>query len=144
MKTISQKENPEVEDGDRDGDVRGEISGCEVPKSIARHGPGFLKLTGEEKSQVRRLHHNLGHPTAERRNVMLHPTLFKEHGIINATAVRKARLDLNLHVRLLSMMILVLMRLLVLTLLCGQIIWVNSFLLLMLWMKVLCFIWEFL
>ena len=66
LELIPQEDNPEVEDGDRDGDVRKGISGCNVPSSIARHGPGFLQLTGEEKSQIRRLHHSLGHPTAEK------------------------------------------------------------------------------
>ena len=66
LELIPQEEHPEVGDGDGDGDVMKGISGCEVPSSIARHGPGFLQLTGEEKSQIRRLHHNLGHPTAER------------------------------------------------------------------------------
>ena len=32
------------------------------PTCVARHGPGFLELNGEERSQIRRLHHNLGHP----------------------------------------------------------------------------------
>ena len=37
-----------------------------VPRGIAQHGPGFLSLSGEEKAQLRRLHHNLCHPSPEK------------------------------------------------------------------------------
>ena len=48
------------------GDVEMDINPREVPKNVARHGPGFLELTSEEQSQLRRLHHNLGHPATDR------------------------------------------------------------------------------
>ena len=64
-------------DGDKDhrdekrepiesGDVGMEIEGRSVPPSVARHGPGFLELSPEEQSQIRRIHHNLGHPATDR------------------------------------------------------------------------------
>eukprot|EP00435_Cladocopium_sp_Y103_P020778 s1772_g5.t1 len=37
-----------------------------LPRGIAQHGPGCLALSGEEKTQLRRLHHNLGHPATDR------------------------------------------------------------------------------
>ena len=48
------------------GDVDMEINPRQVPRNVARHGPGFLELTLEEQSQLRRLHHNLGHPATDR------------------------------------------------------------------------------
>ena len=36
------------------------------PRNIPRHGPGFLSAGPEIQKQVRRLHHNLGHPDAQR------------------------------------------------------------------------------
>ncbi|CAE7222825.1 GIP [Symbiodinium pilosum] len=36
------------------------------PPPIANHGPGFLKLTPQEQSEIRHLHHNLGHPDAQK------------------------------------------------------------------------------
>ncbi|CAL1159010.1 unnamed protein product, partial [Cladocopium goreaui] len=32
------------------------------PKNVPVHGPGYMLLNGDEKAQIRRLHHNLGHP----------------------------------------------------------------------------------
>ena len=32
------------------------------PPPTANHGPGFLKLTSQEQSEIKQLHHNLGHP----------------------------------------------------------------------------------
>ena len=63
---LPKESEPPCHEGDESGDVRDSISGRSVPTSVARHGPGFLNLLGEEKSQIGRLHHNLGHPTAER------------------------------------------------------------------------------
>ena len=36
-----------------------------MPPKTAQHGPGFLSLSGEERGNIRRLHHNLGHPVTE-------------------------------------------------------------------------------
>ena len=33
---------------------------------VANHGPGFLSLSPREQSEIRRLHHNLGHPDGDR------------------------------------------------------------------------------
>ena len=54
---LPQESEPPCHEGDESGDVRDSISGRSVPTSVARHGPGFLNLLGEEKSQIRRLHH---------------------------------------------------------------------------------------
>ena len=54
-----EKEPPKVDDS---GDG---LVGRGRPKNVARHGPGFLSLNAEEKAQIRRLHHNLGHPKTE-------------------------------------------------------------------------------
>ena len=32
------------------------------PPPVANHGPGFLRLNAQEQSEIRQLHHNLGHP----------------------------------------------------------------------------------
>ena len=37
-----------------------------TPLSASTHGPKFLQLNEEEKGQIRKLHVNLGHPTAEK------------------------------------------------------------------------------
>ena len=36
------------------------------PRCIARHGPAFLRASSEVQSQLRRMHHNLGHPSPDR------------------------------------------------------------------------------
>ena len=36
------------------------------PKSIPKHGPGFLALGKEERDWVRRVHHKMGHPDPQR------------------------------------------------------------------------------
>ena len=36
------------------------------PRNVPRHGPGFLGASPEVQRQVRRLHHNLGHPDVQR------------------------------------------------------------------------------
>ena len=36
------------------------------PQSVAQSGPKFLELDSEKPSQIRKVHNNLGHPTAER------------------------------------------------------------------------------
>eukprot|EP00435_Cladocopium_sp_Y103_P018919 s1103_g4.t1 len=43
-----------------------EIFSGKPPKNIPAHGPGFLELSSDEKAQIRRLHHNLGHPHPQR------------------------------------------------------------------------------
>ena len=48
------------------GDDMEPTPGKGIPRGIAQHGPGFLSLSGEEKAQLRRLHHNLGHPSPEK------------------------------------------------------------------------------
>ena len=35
------------------------------PRSIPRHGPGYLRLTEDQKKELCRLHNNLGHPNVE-------------------------------------------------------------------------------
>ena len=35
------------------------------PRAVPRHGPGYLELTKEQKLELSRLHHNLGHPAVE-------------------------------------------------------------------------------
>ena len=35
------------------------------PRSIPRHGPGYLRLSEDQKKEISRLHNNLGHPSAE-------------------------------------------------------------------------------
>ena len=35
------------------------------PRSIPRHGPGYLRLSDEQKKEISRLHNNLGHPSAD-------------------------------------------------------------------------------
>ena len=47
-----------------EGDL--EEPGGGPPRNVARHGPGFLRASPEVKAQIRRLHHNLGHPDAQR------------------------------------------------------------------------------
>ena len=37
-----------------------------TPLSATVSGPNFLKLTREQQSMLRKIHNNLGHPTAER------------------------------------------------------------------------------
>ena len=34
------------------------------PANVARHGPGFLNASADDRATIRRVHHNLGHPTA--------------------------------------------------------------------------------
>ena len=34
------------------------------PSTVGRHGPKFLQLSSEERQQLMRMHHNLGHPDA--------------------------------------------------------------------------------
>ena len=36
-----------------------------APRPIAVSGPAFTRLKGEDQGEIRRLHHNLGHPTPE-------------------------------------------------------------------------------
>ena len=36
------------------------------PPPVANHGPGFLRLQAQEQAEIRRLHHNLGHPDTAR------------------------------------------------------------------------------
>ena len=36
------------------------------PQSVVQSGPKFLELDSEKQSQIRKVHNNLGHPTAER------------------------------------------------------------------------------
>ena len=36
------------------------------PVNVPRHGPGFMEASPEVREQIRRLHRNLGHPSAER------------------------------------------------------------------------------
>ena len=36
------------------------------PPPIANHGPGFRNLNPQEQSEIRKLHHNLGHPDGDR------------------------------------------------------------------------------
>ena len=36
------------------------------PPPMANHGPGYLNLNSEERSEIRQLHHNLGHPDPQR------------------------------------------------------------------------------
>ena len=36
------------------------------PPPMANHGPGYLNLSSEERSEIRQLHHNLGHPGPQR------------------------------------------------------------------------------
>ena len=113
--------NPE---GDVGGDVVSDLVGEGIPKSIARHGPGFLNLTGEEKAQIRRLHHNLGHPTAERLAKFMKER-HAEHRIIQGVLdfqCDSCSRDLTLHDRLPYMMTWVSIRLLAWTQLFGQII----------------------
>ena len=43
-------------------DVDVGIQGHVPPKNVPRHGPGFRDLSSDEQAQLRRLHHNLGHP----------------------------------------------------------------------------------
>ena len=45
-----------------DGEQRPKVA--RGPPPIANHGPGFLKLTSTEQSEMRQLHNNLGHPDA--------------------------------------------------------------------------------
>ena len=36
------------------------------PPPVANHGPGFLKLNSQEQSELKQLHHNLGHPDPQK------------------------------------------------------------------------------
>ena len=36
------------------------------PPPVANHGPGFLNLSPQERSELKRVHHNLGHPDPQR------------------------------------------------------------------------------
>ena len=36
------------------------------PSPVANHGPGFLNLSPQERSELKRVHHNLGHPDPQR------------------------------------------------------------------------------
>ena len=53
--SLGSKSSPsKLEVPDKIEDKGENLSGCGVPPSIARHGPGFLELSGEEKTQIRR------------------------------------------------------------------------------------------
>ena len=54
------------------------------PLSVPRHGPGFLEASADERSQIRRLHHNLGHPDPQRF------AKFLREGHASSTMVRAA------------------------------------------------------
>ena len=56
----------------QDGQAEVEPSGVPVdvvqgypPRAVPRHGPGYLVLTTAQKTELSRLHHNLGHPSVE-------------------------------------------------------------------------------
>ena len=36
------------------------------PKSIPKHGPGYLSLSGEDREWIKRVHHKMGHPDPQR------------------------------------------------------------------------------
>ena len=50
--------------GDSSGVPQGVVQGY-PPRAIPRHGPGYLDLSKEHKTELSRLHHNLGHPAVE-------------------------------------------------------------------------------
>ena len=52
-----------VSEGDQKGELDVEILGHAPPKNVPVHGPGFRDLSKDEQAQIRRLHHNLGHPS---------------------------------------------------------------------------------
>ena len=56
------------------------------PPPVANHGPGFLNLNSREQSEIRQLHHNLGHPSPQKFSQYL-----KQGGA--CAAVQKGALD---------------------------------------------------
>ena len=52
----------EMQDGQGSREVSRDIVQGYPPRSIPRHGPGYLELSKEQKTELSRLHHNLGHP----------------------------------------------------------------------------------
>ena len=52
-----------VSDEEQKGELDVGILGHAPPKNVPVHGPGFRDLSKDEQAQIRRLHHNLGHPS---------------------------------------------------------------------------------
>ena len=64
--SVDHLDQPEsdVQSGSTEASPEGVVQGY-PPRSVPRHGPGYLRLGEEQKKALTRLHNNLGHPSAE-------------------------------------------------------------------------------
>ena len=72
---VHRKTGPSIISTGQTGDSQSDVDMVSVkgwpPRATPQHGPAFLKLDPNQKEELKRLHHNLGHPDPARLKRML-------------------------------------------------------------------------